>query len=98
MKLPFCKRAPRFGSSVKDVDGFKSYNRFIVLSSVTSTTIPNLLKGAGLCASTSDARRMIKQSAVKCDGKVITDKSAPVEKGSAIWQVGKRRFAKVTVA
>ena len=65
---------------------------------VTSTTIPNLLKDAGLCASTSDAMRMIKQSAVKCDGKVITDKSAPVEKGSAIWQVGKRRFAKVTVA
>lgn len=65
---------------------------------VTSTTIPNLLKDAGLCASTSDAMRMIKQSAVKCDGKVITDKSAPVEKRSAIWQVGKRRFAKVTVA
>ena len=65
---------------------------------VTSTTIPNLLKDAGLCASTSDAMRMIKQSAVKCDGKVITDKGAPVEKGTAIWQVGKRRFAKVTVA
>ena len=44
MKLPFCKSAPRFGSSVKDVDGFKSYNRFIVLSSVTSTTIPNILE------------------------------------------------------
>ena len=43
MKLPFCESAPRFGSSVKDVDGFKSYNRFIVLSSVTSTTIPNIL-------------------------------------------------------
>ena len=43
MKLPFCESAPRFGSSVKDVGGFKSYNRFIVLSSVTSTTIPNIL-------------------------------------------------------
>ena len=44
MKLPFCESAPKFGSSVKDVDGFKSYNRFIVLSSVTSTTIPNILE------------------------------------------------------
>ena len=86
------------------VEGFKSQFAKGVLPedipevTVTSTTIPNLLKDAGLCASTSDAMRMIKQSAVKCDGKVITDKSAPVEKGSAIWQVGKRRFAKVTVA
>ena len=42
--------------------------------------------------------RMLKQSAVKCDGKVITDKNAPVESGTHVWQVGKRRFAKVTVA
>ena len=86
------------------VEGFKSQFAKGALPedipevTVTSTTIPNLLKDAGLCASTSDAMRMIKQSAVKCDGKVITHKSAPVEKGSAIWQVGKRRFAKVTVA
>lgn len=86
------------------VEGFKSQFAKGALPedipevTVTSTTIPNLLKDAGLCASTSDAMRMIKQSAVKCDGKLITDKSAPVEKGSAIWQVGKRRFAKVTVA
>ena len=86
------------------VEGFKSQFAKGALPddipevTVTSTTIPNLLKDAGLCASTSDAMRMIKQSAVKCDGKVITDKGAPVEKGTAIWQAGKRRFAKVTVA
>ena len=86
------------------VEGFKSQFAKGALPddipevTVTSTTIPNLLKDAGLCASTSDAMRMIKQSAVKCDGKVITDKGAPVEKGTATWQVGKRRFAKVTVA
>lgn len=86
------------------VEGFKSQFAKGALPddipevTVTSTTIPNLLKDAGLCASTSDAMRMIKQSAVKCDGKVITDKGAHVEKGTAIWQVGKRRFAKVTVA
>ncbi|MGN0894706.1 MAG: tyrosine--tRNA ligase [Succinivibrio sp.] len=66
---------------------------------VNSETVPNLLKDAGLCASTSEAIRMLKQSAVKCDGKVITDKSMPLVKGSTnVWQVGKRRFAKVTVA
>lgn len=86
------------------VEGFKSQFAKGALPddipevTVTSTTIPNLLKDAGLCASTSDAMRMIKQSAVKCDGKVITDKGDPVEKGTAIWQVGKRRFVKVTVA
>ena len=86
------------------VEGFKSQFAKGALPddipevTVTSTTIPNLLKDAGLCASTSDAMRMIKQSAVKCDGKVITDKGAPVEKGTAVLQVGKRRFAKVTVA
>ena len=86
------------------VEGFKSQFAKGALPddipevTVTSTTIPNLLKDAGLCAATSDAMRMIKQSAVKCDGKVITDKGAPVEKGTAIWQVGKRRFAKVNVA
>lgn len=43
MRLPFCESSPKFGSSVKDLDGFTSYNRFIVLSSVSSNTIPNIL-------------------------------------------------------
>ena len=64
---------------------------------VESASIPNLLKDAGLCETTSEAIRMIKQNAVKCEGKAITDKSQPVEKGTFVWQVGKRRFAKVTV-
>ncbi|HAR80084.1 MAG TPA: tyrosine--tRNA ligase [Succinivibrionaceae bacterium] len=65
---------------------------------VSSATIPNLLKDAGLCASTSEAMRMIKQNAVKCEGEVVSDKDAPLEKGKAqVWQVGKRRFARVTV-
>ena len=87
------------------VEGFKSQFAKGALPddikevTVNSASVPNLLKDAGLCESTSDAIRMLKQSAVKCDGKLITDKNAPVEKGTtAIWQVGKRRFAKVTVA
>lgn len=43
MRLAFGSSAPKFGVSVKDVEGITSYNRFIVLSSVISNTIPNIL-------------------------------------------------------
>ena len=58
--------------------------------------IANLLKEAGLVQSTSEAFRMIKQGAVKIDGEKVDDKGFEVESGShQIYQVGKRRFAKV---
>jgi tyrosyl-tRNA synthetase len=60
--------------------------------------IANLLKEAGLVASTSDAMRMIKQGAVKIEGEKITDNKLRIALGTtAIYQVGKRKFAKVTV-
>ncbi|WP_019674948.1 tyrosine--tRNA ligase [Arsukibacterium perlucidum] len=61
--------------------------------------IANLLKEAGLVASTSEAIRMIKQGAVKKDGaSKVDDSKLEVAKGStAIYQVGKRKFAKVTL-
>lgn len=60
--------------------------------------IANLLKDAGLCASTSDAMRMIEQGAARIDGEKIADKSVRIHKGmAAIFQVGKRKFAKVNV-
>ncbi len=60
--------------------------------------IANLLKEAGLVASTSDAMRMIKQGAAKIEGEKITDNKLRVALGTtAIYQVGKRKFAKVTV-
>ncbi len=60
--------------------------------------IANLLKEAGLVASTSEAFRMIKQGAVKIDGERVDDRNVTCSKGSVhIYQVGKRRFAKVTV-
>jgi tyrosyl-tRNA synthetase len=61
--------------------------------------IANLLKEAQLTQSTSDALRMIKQGAVKIDGIRVDDSKLTIGKGTtAIFQVGKRRFAKVTVA
>lgn len=60
--------------------------------------IASLLKAAGLVGSTSDAMRMIKQGAVKIDGNKIEDSSLLIEKGiSAVFQVGKRKFAKITL-
>jgi tyrosyl-tRNA synthetase len=60
--------------------------------------IANLLKDAGLTGSTSDAFRMIKQGAVRIDGERITDKGLSIAAGGAhVFQVGKRRFARVTV-
>lgn len=61
--------------------------------------IANLLKEAELVTSTSEAMRMIKQGAVKLDGEKVTDKSMRIQAGSTlIAQVGKRRFARVTVS
>jgi len=60
--------------------------------------VANLLKDAGLCGSTSDAMRMIKQGAVKIDGEKIADKSVKIIKGTAaVFQVGKRKFARLTI-
>lgn len=60
--------------------------------------IGNLLKDAGLTASTSEALRMIRQGAVRIDGQKIENASLELSAGTThIFQVGKRRFAKVTV-
>ena len=58
--------------------------------------IAHLLKAAGLVSSTSEAFRMIKQGAVKIDGQRIDDRSMAIDAGTThIYQVGKRRFARV---
>jgi len=61
--------------------------------------IANLLKDAGLCGSTSDAMRMIQQGAAKIDGEKIADKSVRIPAGTeGVFQVGKRKFAKIIVS
>jgi tyrosyl-tRNA synthetase len=61
--------------------------------------IANLIKNAGLTQSTSDAIRMIRQGAVKIDAEKIEDTKLVIKAGSThIYQVGKRRFARVTVS
>ena len=59
--------------------------------------IPQLLKQAGLCPSTSEAMRKIDQGGVRIDGTVISDKGLQVAAGEFVLQVGKRSFARVTL-
>lgn len=57
-----------------------------------------LLKDAGLCKGTGDAIRMIKQGAVKIDGEKVTDTKLEVAAGDAkVYQVGKRKFARIKI-
>ncbi len=61
--------------------------------------IAALLKQAGLTSSTSESFRMIQQGAVKLDGEKVSDKGLELEQGSiVIAQVGKRKFARITLA
>ncbi len=63
---------------------------------VTGMPLANVLKEAGLVASTSDGHRMVKQGAVKIDGEKVEDSRQTLNAGfSGVMQVGKRKFAKV---
>ncbi|BBJ24137.1 tyrosine--tRNA ligase [Candidatus Nitrotoga sp. AM1P] len=60
--------------------------------------ITQLLKQAGLVESTSEALRMITQGAVKLDGERVIDKTLQLQTGGmVVAQVGKRKFARVTI-
>ncbi len=60
--------------------------------------IAHLLRDAGLVSSTSEAFRMIKQGAVRIDGEKVEDRSLKIDAGStSVYQVGKRKFSRVSV-
>ncbi len=60
--------------------------------------VAHLLKEAGLVSSTSEAFRMIKQGAVRIDGERIEDRSLQIKAGGTnVYQVGRRRFARVSL-
>lgn len=64
-----------------------------------SITVPQLLKSANLVEGTSEAMRMIAQGAVKLDGERVNDKADVVAAGRVVVaQVGKRKFARITVS
>jgi tyrosyl-tRNA synthetase len=59
--------------------------------------IPQVLKQAGLTPSTSEALRMIDQGGVRIDGERAGDKALKLAAGTYVLQVGKRKFARVTL-
>ncbi len=60
--------------------------------------IASLLKQAGLAPSGSEALRLIEQGGVRIDGAVVSDKGLKVAAGTLVLQVGKRKFARVTLS
>lgn len=60
--------------------------------------IGQLLKQANLVPSTSEAMRNVEQGGIKIDGATVSDKALKVEAGTFVVQVGKRKFAKVTLS
>jgi tyrosyl-tRNA synthetase len=57
-----------------------------------------LLKSAGLAPSTSEANRLIDGGGVRVDSSVVSDKGLKLDAGTFVVQVGKRKFARVTLA
>lgn len=69
-----------------------------VEASEGSLSLAQVMKAAGLVASTSEAFRMLKQQAVRLDGERVSDRQLVLDVGVVVTiQVGKRRIARVTV-
>ena len=63
-----------------------------------STTLAQVLKQAGLVPSVSEAQRLIGQGGVRIDGETLSDKARRAAKGDTfVAQVGKRKFARITI-
>ena len=61
-------------------------------------TVPQILKAAGLAKSTSEAARLIKQGGVRIDGEKVADAAMEIDTGTThIFQVGKRKFARISL-
>ena len=72
---------------------------FTLAAEEEGLSIVQALKQAGLTASTSEAMRMIGQGGIKADGEKVSDKALVLAKGATVvLQVGKRKFARVTIA
>ncbi len=90
------------GSALKDFETKFSKNAIPddipVLTFTGEMPLVNLLKEAGLVASTSDGHRMTKQGAVKINGEKVQDSRQLMPTGTtAVYQVGKRKFARITI-
>jgi tyrosyl-tRNA synthetase len=68
----------------------------LTLDDEAGLPLANVLKSAGLCASTSEALRMLRQNAVRLDGERVSEQGVRLQAGSCVLaQVGKRRIARI---
>jgi tyrosyl-tRNA synthetase len=106
--LELVERFHGAGSGARARDGFIArFQQGALPEDLAEVTLPagadgiglaNLLKGAGLVPSTSDAFRQLKQGAVKVDGERVEDGAVKFAAGEThVFQVGKRRLARVTI-
>ena len=70
----------------------------VTLAAPGGLAIAQVLKQAALTASTSEATRMIEQGGVKIGGEKVSDKALKLAPGAYVIQVGKRKFARVTLS
>ena len=68
------------------------------ISKTVRCGIAPLLKSAGLAPSNSEANRLIEGGGVRVDGAVVSDKGLKLPAGTFVVQVGKRKFARVTLS
>jgi tyrosyl-tRNA synthetase len=59
--------------------------------------VGSLLKQAGLAPSSSEALRLVEQGGVRIDGAAVSDKGLKLPAGTYVVQVGKRKFARITL-
>ncbi len=70
-----------------------------IRADVQPLAIYQVVKEAGLTNSTSEAMRMIEQGGVRIDGEKVADKNLKLARGkTVVLQVGKRKFARITVS
>lgn len=71
----------------------------VTIKSEAGLMIANALKESGLTTSTSESYRMIKQGAVRIGGDKVVDKQQTLKQGNEyLVQVGKRKFARITIS
>ena len=74
-------------------------NKIALILDNNSLSLPRVLKEAGLVSSTSEAIRLMKQGGIRVEGEKVFDTSYVVLKNKYhLFQVGKRKFAKIRVA
>lgn len=108
VKVEFCQEIVTRFHSKADADAaledFVARSRGGIPDDIPSVTlngaplgIGQVLKQAGLCASTSEALRMVDQGGVRVDSAPVSDRGLKLSAGTFVVQVGKRKFARVTL-